>query len=229
MADDFKYELPPLPDELKFAKTEKEKQYLSYIKNLLGKLQRDFSTGLLHKEEFERRRDKGDTGVYIFIDGDGLKKINDVTQDHGAGDAAIKAIARGINNALRSRDDVEIARMGGDEFVVFLPNVSTAVGANIGKRILESIRNTPVEYKGDDLEVGKVMAEWDLTASIGVGKTKDEADRAMYKAKANGRNRVEFHNPSKDEGEAVANFIVRLKKQGKANLAKRLKEALEEK
>lgn len=229
MADEFKYELPRLPDELKHARTEKEKQYLDYIKGLITQLQQDFSTGLLHKEEFERRRESEGHGVYIFIDGDGLKKINDMTHDHGAGDAAIKALATGIRNALRSGENIEIARMGGDEFVVFVPNVTTSTGVMIGKRILDSIRNAPIEYKGSNPEVKEIIENWDLTASIGVGRTKDEADKAMYKAKANGRNRVEFYSPNKDRDLAVARLIQKLCRQGKVSLAKKLVKVLKEK
>ena len=196
-AEETKYTLPSIPDELKRATTEREKAYLGYIKALLEKVQQDFMTGFLHKEEFQRRQDvANDTGAYLFIDGDGLKKIND-QMGHEAGHAAILAIASGIRQALRAREasDTQIMRAGGDEFVIFIKHISLSTATIIANRVLESISKQKILdfYKGTDAETLEKLKTYPLSASVGVGKTREEADKAMYKAKANGRGRVEFY------------------------------------
>ena len=69
------YNVPTIPNELKFAKTPREKEYLSIIKTLLETARQDPMTGLSHKEHFTTVN-KGN-GVFIAIDGDGLKKYNE--------------------------------------------------------------------------------------------------------------------------------------------------------
>jgi len=192
-----KFIVPTIPNELRHATTEREKAYLSIIVDLIERLKRDFATGFEHRDQFVGT--EKNLGAYLFIDGDGLKKINDQTGDHSAGDAAIKAIAAGISQALRSRDDVEIARMGGDEFAIHIKEVSLSTGFVIAKRILDSIRNQNISdyYKGSNPETKERLKDWPLSASIGVGRTQAEADGAMYKAKEKGRGRVEYFKEEK--------------------------------
>jgi diguanylate cyclase (GGDEF)-like protein len=214
-AEETKYTLPSIPDELKRATTEREKAYLGYIKALLEKVQQDFMTGFLHKEEFQRRQDvANDTGAYLFIDGDGLKKIND-EMGHEAGHAAILAIANGIKQALRARDasDTQIMRAGGDEFVIFIKNISLSTATIIANRVLDSVRKQKILdfYKGTDAKSKEKLTTWPLSVSIGVGKTREESDKAMYKAKANGRGRVEFYTEEKTSSLEVR--LIRLAKK----------------
>ncbi|RPJ81629.1 MAG: GGDEF domain-containing protein [Deltaproteobacteria bacterium] len=186
-----KYFIPTLPDELKHGKTEREKQYLKYIDELLAIVRQDPMTGLTHKEHFKAQEKK--PGVYILVDGDGLKKIND-TLGHSAGHAAILALSTGIKGALRG-SDVTVTRAGGDEFIVHVEHASIPTGITIAKRILENIRKQRIseKYTGADENVKKALEEMDLKASLGVGYSEEDADKALYKAKEKGRNRVEFH------------------------------------
>lgn len=203
----YKYRVPALPDELKYARTEREKLYLSYIKDLLNKVKQDFLTGLEHKEEFQSR--KKDQGIYIFIDSDGLKKLND-TLGHEAGTAAILATAAGIKQALRQRDETSVSRYGGDEFVVHVAGVSLSSGVAIAKRILDSIHNQNIAdfYEGNDDALRDALKKIPLKASLGVGKTQADADKAVYVAKSKGRDRVEFVAPTEDESpRSVASSI----------------------
>lgn len=193
------YNVPSIPNELKFAKTPREKEYLSIIKTLLETARQDPMTGLSHKEHFTTVN-KGN-GVFIAIDGDGLKKLND-TFGHDAGHAAILSISDGIKAVVRTTrgDEVtHITRSGGDEFIVFLPNAALSTGVTVAKRILDSVRTQKISthYVGDNETKAKLSAV-KLSVSIGVGYTFKDADKAQYRAKENGRNRVEFYRYPKE-------------------------------
>lgn len=184
------YEIPKIPKELEEAITPRDIKYLKYIKKLVTTLGLDPMTGLYHKEHF-KELDKG-PGAYIFIDGDGLKKLND-THGHEAGSAAIKALSEGIKKAVRSTGDSKTTRFGGDEFAVYIQDVSIATGVKIAKRILESINKEKIaDYYTGSKETKTLLEDYSLKASVGVGKTEAEADKALYVAKDKGRNRVEF-------------------------------------
>ena len=194
------YNAPKLPDDLKFAKTPREKKYLAIINTLLETARQDPMTGLSHKEHFTTVNEG--KGVYIAIDGDGLKKLND-SFGHDAGHAAILCIADGIKATVRTTRGDEVThttRSGGDEFIVFLPNAPLSVGVTVAKRILESVRSQKISkhYAGDTETKAKLDAI-KLSVSIGVGYSFKDADKAQYRAKENGRNRVEFYRYAKDE------------------------------
>ena len=121
----------------------------------------------------------------ILLDLDHLKRIND-TWGHPSGDKALCHVASIMKSTVR---DVDIcARYGGEEFVIILPQCDRENAMKVAERLREAIASRPVS------KVGQV------TASIGVAtyptgaKNKEElvemADRAMYLAKAAGRNRV---------------------------------------
>ena len=192
---DHQYEIPKIPKQLLNTESKKDVEYLKYIKGLINQMSQDPMTGLYHKQHFQEL--EKEPGVFIYIDGDGIKKIND-SFGHNAGHAAIEALARGIKNVMRNKDDVKITRFGGDEFVVHVKDISIATGVNIGKRILKSIQDQDVSktFKGTK-DIKEELSKMPLGASIGVGKTEAEADEALYKAKSKGRNRVEFFTKKK--------------------------------
>lgn len=153
----------------------------------------DGLTGLYNHGYFQERLDRevkladrnNEVVSLILLDLDQLKRIND-THGHRSGDVVLCHVASLMLAAVR---DVDIcARYGGEEFVVILPQCDREDALEIADRMRGSIAANPVD------KVGQV------TASIGVAtypsgaKSKDElvemADRAMYLAKAAGRNRV---------------------------------------
>jgi diguanylate cyclase (GGDEF)-like protein len=157
----------------------------------------DALTGLLNRRAFldliERERARSDRHAYplsvLLLDVDHFKRVND-TRGHAAGDAVLQGVARVLEKVAR-RSDV-VARWGGEEFVVALPQTSEAgarIAAERARRALaEAIHPVP---GGEPLRV---------TASIGVASADApwkvdllvaSADEAMYAAKARGRNRVE--------------------------------------
>jgi len=186
------WRIPKLPDDLKFPKTDRERRYLGLVNSLMKIATQDSMTGLSHKEHF--MGESRETGAYIFIDGDGLKKLND-KYGHEAGHAAILAIGDAVKRMVRDKTEVKTraTRAGGDEFMVHIENVSLATGVVIAKRILDAIRARKIsDFFTGSPEKKRELESVALTASLGVGATIEDADVAVYKAKANGRNRVEF-------------------------------------
>ena len=124
----------------------------------------------------------------LFVDLDNLKTINDVN-GHTAGDAVLVEVARRMKECLRESDT--IARIGGDEFIILLPEVDTEVNV---MKVAEKVRAAfldPVDVDGFSLKT---------SASIGVAVFPDHgqnasdlmnnADVAMYSAKSKGRNTI---------------------------------------
>jgi diguanylate cyclase (GGDEF)-like protein/PAS domain S-box-containing protein len=122
----------------------------------------------------------------LMLDLDEFKKVND-THGHNIGDQLLKGVANRLLNMFRKGDT--IARWGGDEFILLLPEIRQAeVAKNVAERILHSF-NKPFEF--DRLKIA-------ITASIGVAIFSDDgddadtliknADIAMYHAKDSGRN-----------------------------------------
>lgn len=156
----------------------------------------DELTGLRNRRSFFASADKAldrlkreNTPAALFIvDLDHFKRIND-TRGHAAGDEALCHAARQIRRAIR-RGDV-LARIGGEEFAVLLPASDERTAAIVAERVRTSVASSkPVTAVG----------ELELTASIGVTSicradhSPDEslgrADKALYRAKHDGRNLV---------------------------------------
>ena len=124
----------------------------------------------------------------LLLDLDHFKVIND-TRGHAAGDAVLSAVGKLLRSQARAHD--VIARWGGEEFVIALPDANAAGAQASAERIRNAIAQLVVmDGAGDPIP---------LTASIGVAERRrhepldvavDRADRAMYCAKVGGRNRV---------------------------------------
>lgn len=130
----------------------------------------------------------------IMIDVDNLKKINDM-HGHRAGDKAIKEVSRRIKQCIRQIDIA--ARYGGDEFAIILPNTPLDDAISVGKRMLESVSNSPIPWENKTI---------DLSISVGVGQYDAEfspeditssSDEALYLAKQEGKNRMKVFEPLK--------------------------------
>jgi diguanylate cyclase (GGDEF)-like protein len=153
----------------------------------------DALTGLFNHRYFQERLDRetkladrnNNMVSLILLDLDHLKRIND-THGHRAGDAALCHAARIMQSTVREVD--VCARYGGEEFVIILPQCGREDAINVAERLREAIASTPVH------KVGQVTASIGVATYPAATKTKEEliemADRAMYLAKAAGRNRV---------------------------------------
>lgn len=170
---------------------------ISYINTKIIALEfsKDFLTGLLTRQALQQISIKyleimeltGQPISIIIADIDFFKKIND-TYGHLAGDAVLKHFANIIRENLRKSDYV--FRIGGEEFLILLPNTSLEEAVKIAENLRRKLEETPLIYDGKEIK---------LTTSFGVAEFKDhnnlnslikEADEKLYQAKREGRNRV---------------------------------------
>ena len=158
---------------------------------LKEKTRLDPLTGLANRRGLDavlNRVDVGD-GAIIYADLDRFKDLND-RLGHPAGDAALMHFARIIREQVRNGDVG--ARIGGEEFAIWLPGARLDVGYRIAERVRIKLSTTPWDWRG---------RAWPLSASFGVaacpetsreiGDLIPQADAALYVAKNSGRNRVE--------------------------------------
>lgn len=132
----------------------------------------------------------------ILIDLDDFKLLND-THGHAAGDEVLVSVASIMNDSARESD--LIARYGGEEFVILMPNTDLAGGVHLAEKIRMAVESTR-------LIIGDNMKPIDITISLGVslysGDRREffaEADRALYRAKAAGKNCVVIGGSLPDE------------------------------
>ncbi|MFP3580773.1 EAL domain-containing protein [Arthrobacter sp. SIMBA_036] len=128
----------------------------------------------------------------LLLDMDGFKAIND-SLGHTIGDKVLETVARRISGAVREQDMV--ARMGGDEFAVLLPDVSPAMAASVGNRILAALDGL-IEIEGHHLRCGASMGLRMADPGVSADDLMMEVDIAMYESKADGRGKLKAFEPS---------------------------------
>jgi two-component system cell cycle response regulator len=157
----------------------------------------DMLTGLLNRRAFldaiERERARSDRHAFplslLLLDVDHFKRVND-ERGHAAGDAVLQGVARVLASVARKSDFV--ARWGGEEFVVGLPQTSEAgarVAAERGRRAVAAEGHVlpgggPPAHVTVSVGIASADAPWSVDKLVGI------ADAAMYVAKVGGRNRV---------------------------------------
>lgn len=138
----------------------------------------------------EKAKNNNESLSIIIVDIDHFKTVND-QYGHKAGDLVLVDVAN-IFHQL-SRDQDLIARFGGEEFVVILPNTNTTEAQACAERIRQGIEKHSVNL-GDELTLNVTVslgvAELDIMANEAIESAVDRADKALYKAKTLGRNRV---------------------------------------
>ncbi len=156
---------------------------------------RDELTGLLNRRhmlelmQLEQRRTErsGRDLVLALLDIDHFKQIND-THGHGAGDRALRAFTAAVRASVRSAD--VLARWGGEEFVLMLSDTRVDDAAELLERVRRAVAAQSLAHGGGTIH---------FTVSIGMAahlrgetieQTLERADRALYTAKASGRDRV---------------------------------------
>ncbi len=166
---------------------------LSNTDHLTGLFNRRYMMEALDKEVQRSIRKKGNLSL-IMLDIDHFKLVNDGF-GHLQGDVVLRKVALQLQKELRSYDCA--ARYGGEEFVAILPDSTLKESLFVADRIRLAIQGT--RFDGP-------LAKLNLTVSLGVSWFSTEqtltvdgfikqADDALYRAKTNGRNRVEFHDP----------------------------------
>ncbi len=165
-------------------------EQLAYSDPLTGLPNRMAFAARLQQDLAYARRNHNKLAI-MFIDIDHFKDVND-NLGHAAGDELLKMLAERVAGCVRSEDT--LARLGGDEFVVVLSSVHSPNGANIAAGNILKALSHPFDINGTEIFVG---------ASIGIsiypddGENKEalikNADTAMYRAKAGGRNNSQFY------------------------------------
>jgi diguanylate cyclase (GGDEF)-like protein len=155
----------------------------------------DQLTDLPNRREFERQRYKKQAPpvTLIFLDLDRFKVVND-TFGHAAGDSALRHVAGLLKAVIREQDIA--ARIGGEEFAVWMPETSMAEGLEVAERIRSTVESTPWHWQGTPRPLTLSCGVATFPESVGdVHNLPSAADAALYRAKQAGRNRVEKANP----------------------------------
>lgn len=138
------------------------------------------------ENDLSRWRSERGVGCLAVWDIDHFKAIND-TIGHKAGDKAIRCLAQQLSSTCRKSDFV--ARYGGEEFVMILDGLSAESALKVAEKIRASIEDVDFRHAGKPVRI---------TASCGISEVRmqddpdslfERADRALYQAKADGRNR----------------------------------------
>ena len=170
---------------------------------------RDMLTDLPNRRAFAESLDRAlGTGGHVamlYLDLDGFKDVNDAF-GHAVGDALLVQAGRRIEAV--GRDDIQLARFGGDEFAVMLTGVNLQERARLLAQAIVDCFQVPTEAAGRHVYVGA-----SLGLAIGAAPTIDSAelirraDVAMYAAKAAGKRRWKLYDDGMDKGRAVRRQI----------------------
>ena len=139
-------------------------------------------------EELARFKRYGSPFVLQVWDVDRFKAIND-TYGHAAGDKVLTIIARHLHDSVRETDLV--ARYGGEEFVILMPETDTAHAQPVADKLRESIAAIEFHFRGTRVPVTASCGLTEARPDDDAGTLFQRADAALYRAKENGRNRVE--------------------------------------
>jgi two-component system, cell cycle response regulator len=144
---------------------------------------------ILDREWARARREARPLAVMLG-DLDHFKRIND-TRGHLAGDAVLREVAKRMNASIRPYDFV--GRFGGEEFLIVLPGCDRENMLHVGERLRECIASAAVPHDDQAIPVtvslgGVVFAP---PSDVAVATVMHAADTALYRAKDNGRNRIE--------------------------------------
>jgi two-component system, cell cycle response regulator len=158
---------------------------------------RDELTGLLNRREYDRvlaeeedRAERfGNTLALVIVDLDRFKSINDL-HGHPAGDAVLREAGRRIGGVIRTVD--RAARIGGEEFALILVQTDRLAALEVAKRAIVAVSNEPIRIgPGHSISVTASAGVAELPADAReAGQLFAAADKALYTAKAQGRNRA---------------------------------------
>lgn len=169
-------------------KTKKEAEKLAYT-DALTKLLNRRSFYANAERDLDAARRKGDPVSVIQIDVDSFKNVND-SWGHLFGDTVLVAIADTIKKSVLNTDIC--ARMGGDEFTLFLPNSNGKEAAIVAEKIRCAVANLRIKASEQDVKVSiSVGVATDEKGELNLEELTFQADEALYRAKKAGRNRIE--------------------------------------
>jgi diguanylate cyclase len=161
---------------------------------------RDALTGLANRRHFEmvlaREIDRvaraGEPALLLVLDIDHFKRVND-SHGHAAGDLVLKAVSEALLECVRPMDTV--ARIGGEEFAIVLPNCPPAFGPTVAERVRTRVERRPVtiglsQQISVTVSLGGAFAPQWVRSSVRLWL--ERSDLQLYNAKTSGRNRAVF-------------------------------------
>lgn len=159
---------------------------------------KDALTGLANRRQFEsvleREIDRvariGEPALVLMVDIDHFKRVNDA-YGHPAGDMVLKSVASMLVECVRPMDTV--ARFGGEEFAIILPNCQPSFGSTVAERLRRRVEMRPItvapgEHVAVTISIGGAFAPQWVRSSTSLWI--ERADRQLYRGKAQGRNCV---------------------------------------
>jgi diguanylate cyclase (GGDEF)-like protein len=155
--------------------------------DLTGLVNRRHMQELLENERMRLERSEQDWCVAL-IDLDHFKAVNDA-HGHAIGDEVLRALSRHAHTLIR-RTDV-LARWGGEEFVLLLPNTPLGMAVTSLERLREHFHANPLVVQGIELPVSFSAGLTEHLRGETIAQTLERADKLCYRAKTLGRNRVE--------------------------------------
>jgi diguanylate cyclase (GGDEF)-like protein len=142
--------------------------------------------------EIDRVARSGEPALLLALDIDHFKRIND-TFGHAAGDLVLRAVAGALTECVRPMDLV--ARVGGEEFAIILPNCPSVFGETVAERVRRRIERMPIVVGAGHtitatVSIGGAFAPQWVRSTPGLWI--ERADQQLYRAKALGRNLVQL-------------------------------------
>ncbi len=135
----------------------------------------------LHRQIAQCRRGAAPVAALLIVDLNGFKLVND-THGHSVGDELLVAIANTLRRRLRTSDC--IARIGGDEFAIILPDTAPEQAVRVAEAVAAEVSRTSVEAHGQEVGVGASVGVTNLDQhTTGEREALAAADRAMYEVK----------------------------------------------
>ncbi len=169
----------------------------SHLEEQREKALRDSLTGLGNRAAWNERlelevarwRRSGGNLLLAVLDIDHFKRVNDA-YGHLAGDRVLKIIASVLRKRLRKTDF--IARFGGEEFVLLLPDTEEEAGRQLTDTLRAGIESCPFHFKGERVQITTSVGLSAFRSGDSSERVFERADQALYRAKHGGRNRVEL-------------------------------------
>ncbi len=128
----------------------------------------------------------------ILADIDHFKHINDL-YGHEAGDLAIKRVAQALRLAIRKQD--QVCRWGGEEFLIMLPDASLESARKVAEKIRRTIAELSIIFRGNRIQCTLTMGVALHARKHELPETIDQADKALYRGKRQGRNQIVTASP----------------------------------